>query len=351
MRFKIALFPAHPAQLWLMYSIYKKLSEEYQVLWVLRDKDILIELASSLKIEYRVISKAKSGIFGNAFELFSNIFKVILITRSYKVDCWITKYGAGNIGAYLCGVPSISFNDDDIDIVPLIAATSYPFAKYVICPQDLRMGKYHTKALRFKGMNELAYLETGGQTNSESAPLELLDLLGKKYILIRLSALSAHHDVGKRGISTQFIINMLKKYEGQYRIVISSEKPLPKELEDYKLKIPVQFIHITLRSACCLVTDSLSMALESSVLGTGVVRLSDFGGNLTAFQSIESYRLIFNHSPDDLSGAMQSVCEVLELNTTGEMQNRSDMLRADMESPVPLFLETINSLFASSERK
>ena len=65
----VALFPAHPAQLWLMLSVkswIETVDDSIEFKWFFRDKDITLELATSLGLEGIVVSKASSGLLGNA---------------------------------------------------------------------------------------------------------------------------------------------------------------------------------------------------------------------------------------------------------------------------------------------
>ncbi len=336
----VAFLPAHPAQLWLMAAIEKALPTDVRVLWVLRDKDVLVAVAEKLGLDYVIISRAQSGMLGNALELLIGVFRAMRLTRKHRIDLWLTKYGSGNIGAALCRVPSLSFNDDDIDIVPLIAMTSYPFARKVITPANLRMGRYDHKTIRYNGSHELVYLHPDRFTLDPSR-LAQAGLDDRPYILVRLSALAAHHDVGVAGVSVDAVSELIARYGDDYRIVISSEKPLPDALQPYRMRAEVDQIHHLLAGASCLVTDSLSMALEAAVLGTATVRLSDFGLELTAFSAIEPYELVFNFKPDDVEPALAMVESVLQMQRDGEVAERSRRLVSDKDDPLPVFVEAI----------
>lgn len=345
----VALFPAHPAQLWIMYYLSLQLDDTIKVFWVLRDKDVLVALARKLELKFVVFSKAKSGLLGNAFELTLNLCRAIRFTRKHKIDLWLTKYGAGNIAAKLCGSKSLSFNDDDIDVVPLIAVTSYPFAEKVLCPEWVRMGRYASKAIRYRGMNELIYLTPNRNSRGSLARSEIVSELGSEdFILIRMSALAAHHDIGIRGIGEDFVFEIISLYKSRYNIFVSSEKKLSRRLEPFRLTLAVDSIHSVLSGTSCLVTDSLSMALEAALLGTASVRLSDFGQQISAFESISQYGLIHNFSPDDTAGAKRCLDNIVQLDHAGVIAQRSKSLREDMVDPTPYFIDAINETLGAS---
>ena len=337
----VAFFPAHPAQLWLMNSVANALGEKIAVVWILRDKDVLIDVANRLKIKYVVISTAKTGLFGNIVELLTNTIRAVHLTKKYNINLWLTKYGAGNIASVLCGRRSISFNDDDIDIVPLIAITSYPFAKKVLAPRWVRMGRFDRKTIRFNASNELVYLHPKRFSPSQ-AKLEKLNISDNQpFILIRMSALNAHHDVGIRGLSEKFLEKVISRYKATHQLLISSEKPLSRILSKYQLHTNADDIHHVLHAAACIVTDSLTMAQEGAVLGTASVRLSDFGLQMSQFKAIAKYELIYNFAPEQTEAAIAAIDQVLIHDAAGEISRRSKKMIDELEDPLPYFIDTI----------
>ena len=155
---KIALFPSHPSQLWMLKPVADYLSQDDHICWFMRDKDVMLELADAMGIEYTRLSIASTGLVGNGIEMAANFLRCIRHTLKDNIDVWVTKYGAGNSAARLCLRKTLSFNDDDADIVPLIAATSYTVAHAVLVPDVTRMGRYERKARRYNSSHELFYL-------------------------------------------------------------------------------------------------------------------------------------------------------------------------------------------------
>lgn len=293
----IAFFPAHPAQLWLMIAVKDWLDRngyDYKFIWYFRDKDITLKLARELGLNGCVVSKASSGFLGNALELFVNIFKCFFYTKRHRVDLWVTKYGCGNIAAYLCGAKSISFNDDDEDVVPLIAKTSYPFADRLIFPVFTRNYRYCNKATYYQGLHEVAYLvknSTAKISYDESEP----------YAFIRVSALAAHHDVGHRGFSIELLTKIVALFEDNgIRVYISSEQSLPSRFDSSVINVDVSRIHQFLRGARFYIGDSQTMAIEASILEVPTIRISDFS-NLSVINHLEERGLIKSFLPDDFA--------------------------------------------------
>lgn len=345
----VAFFPAHPAQLWFMYAISNSMKSQINIIWVLRDKDILIKLADKLGITYQIVSKAKTGMLGNAAELAINIFRCLNITKTNNIDLWLTKYGAGNIAAKLCGKKSIAFNDDDIDIVPYIAATSYPFADRIVAPRWVRMGRYDKKTVRHDGIHELIHINQEFRTKIDSET-QSDHRLKTPYILIRLSALTAHHDRGIKGLSEKLLASLINEFQHNYKFIITSEKDLPSNLKQYQYSAEINDIHRIIAGASCFITDSLSMAKEAAVLATPTIRFSDFSDQISTFQELQKYQLIFNHEPSDIQIGIQTIKRILKQEKQGIFKQRSELMTQTMTSPLAFFSKTILELLFNKDK-
>lgn len=346
----IAFLPAHPSQVWLFHSIQKYLlaHSNYEFIWILRDKDISCELADRLGIEYQCISTASTGLLGNAVELVGNILKCLKIGKRRKVDLWVTKYGAGNIAGFLLRQKSLSFNDDDVDQVPLIAHTSYPFAERILCPDVIRMGRYHLKSHRYAGCHELFYLYPTRFSPDKCVYNELGIDITRKFILLRLSALTAHHDKNIRGISKEVVLKIIELCDRQnVQCYISSEKQLPSDLAPYRLSIPVHRVHHALAFASLFIGDSQTMTSEAAVLGTPAFRLSDFQGRLSVIDELERYGLAFGFSPDDQDKLLAAVESMLVVGDFGKYNHNHRKFLTDKGDPVPWFSEQIIQVLES----
>ena len=95
--------------------------------------------------------------------------------------------------------------------------------------------------------------------------------MNEKYIILRFVSWSATHDFGHRGLNLQMkrkIINELSKFA---KIIITSESPLPKDLEVYRMTIPPERIHDALKYASLYIGEGATMASESAILGTPAI--------------------------------------------------------------------------------
>ncbi len=343
-KFRVALLPSHPKQVWMLHSFekhFQQVNTDVEFCWIIRDKDISCDLADLLGIQYEKISSASSGLLSNAFELFLNTFRALYITRSKNIDCWITKYGAGNIAAFIARKKSISFNDDDVDVVPLIAITSYTFAEKILVPFCTQMGKYEKKTNRYNSVQETMYLH----------PKRFLlhtDIWGKlnikqqqKFAIIRTVSLKAHHDISAQGISETFlekIINTLEKHNIQP--FITSEKNLSPRLRKYLLDIPFNLIHTALAKSTICIGDSLSMSTEAAILGTHSIRISSFSGKVSTLNWLEENKFVYGFKPNQEAEVLQTLTELLHQDTQAKQLH--DCVETS-EDPMTQWSNTLNN--------
>lgn len=338
----VAFLPAHPSQVWVLSQVANALSSHAKVLWYLRDKDCSAEIADALGIRYQLLSSARTGYFGNALEMFGVAVKAVRCTKRDEVDLWVTKYGAGNFAASLLGKSSISFNDDDADLVPLIAFTSYTFAKHVLVTSVTRMGKYESKAIRYPSFHELFYLHPNRFTPDPEIKQELGLADNDSYGIVRLSSLSAHHDYGVRGIAVGLVEDVLELTGDKMRLFISSERPLEGGLEGYRVPIRPERMHHALACADFFLGDSQTMTAEAAVLGTPALRVSDFVGRISYIAELERYGLAFGFLPGDEQNMLKKLAAILEdQESPGKFAERRRLMLADNIDPVPWFVDQL----------
>lgn len=340
----VALLPNHPSQVWLLEPVARRVEQFADVVWVLRDKDCAVDVADALGLDYTVISEASSGLWGNAREFWSCTRAAIRLAKEKEVDLWVTKYGPGNVAGLLSGGRSLSFNDDDGDVVPLIAFTSYPFSVATLVTSVTRMPWFEPKAVRLPTYYELAYLhpkrfQPRGTIHSE------LGLSPKDpYAIIRLSALRAHHDRGVTGVTSELVEQVDKLVNGRIRLFISSEDPLLPEFEQYRCNLPVERMHEALAGAEFFLGDSQTMTSEAAVLGTPAFRLNDFVGRISYIEDLENRGLAFGFKPGNEGALLTTLRDVIHMEDRQKMfQRRRQRMLDETVDPVPCFVRAIRA--------
>lgn len=325
-----------------MAALAAKAKSFARPLWFVRDKDCCVDVAQLLGIDCKIVSVAKTGMLGNGLEMMADIWRMARLTRDHGVDLWFSKYGAANIAAALTGAKSLSFNDDDADIVPLIAWTSYPFARKVLVPQCTRMGRFQKFALPYPSYHELFYLHPNRFTPDPGIYDELGLASGQPYALLRLSALTAHHDLTASGISQGLLHRLVSFLSSRMKVFITSEKPLARHWEQYRLPTRPHRIHHVLAFAQAFAGDSQTMAAEAAVLGTPSFRLSSFVGRISYLDELEKYGLSFGFAPKNEKAFLEKISQVLAMENRKEIfaARRLAMLR-DKVDPVPICVSHI----------
>lgn len=288
----------------MFYSIQNALPD-IEFIWFIRDKDISQTLAERLGLKFHLISTAKTGYVANAWELFITTLKLLPSARS--VDLWLSKYGAANIAAWISRTPSISFNDDDISVVPLIALTSYPFASALLAPQVTDMGRFSKKTSKFRSVKELLYLHPKRfKPNRHAVDSTGIDS-STPYALIRLSALTAHHDKGVEGINHLLMRAIIEAIKPYMNIYISSEAPLHEEFEQFRIPVPPDFIHHALYFAGLYVGDSQTMSTEAALLGTPGFRINGFVGEIGVMNWLDKQGIMTGFRPEQTSQFLNAI--------------------------------------------
>jgi predicted glycosyltransferase len=180
----------------------------------------------------------------------------------------------------------------DTEIATLTNAFSYPLADYV-CTPDCYQGAVHGNHLRYAGYHELAYLHPSRFT----ADPEVVRARGidpdAPYFVVRFVSYEASHDLTTRGLPLERKVALVRALARHGRVLITSELPLPPELEPYRAPVPVKDIHHVLAFARLLVGESATMASECAVLGVPAIYVSPLGRGYTDDQE-RRYGLVHN---------------------------------------------------------
>ncbi|MCI5221889.1 MAG: DUF354 domain-containing protein [Candidatus Electrothrix sp. AR4] len=346
MKKTIALYPNHPSQLWVLMSLAEKLTGDYNIVWFLREKDIVVPLAEKLGIPFRIISKGSKGLWGNLIEYLKTILLSLSLTQKEKIDLWITKNGASHMAARILGKPSISFTDDDVDIIPLLAYSSFPFTNLIIAPESTRMGKWEKKTRRISGNFEMLYLHPNRFKPDPDIFTELGLSRTDRFAIIRLVSLTAHHDIGAKGVTRDLIskvINLSKDHN--IKIFITSEKPLESSLEQYRLQIPPHRVHHALYHATYFLGDSQTMTTEAALVGTPAFRINSFVGKINSMEEMEKRQFAFGFKPDDEKSLLHKLEQTIaSRNRKEKTKDQISSFYAASSDPLDCFLGSIIDL-------
>ncbi|REL33820.1 DUF354 domain-containing protein [Rhodohalobacter sp. SW132] len=331
----------HPKHYYQVKHIYHKFDD---FLFVIKAKDILEELLISEGVEYVKIGGVKAGIVNkltNSVGLMAAFAKVI---RAFKPDVVFSK--ASPYSAFLS--PLFSYKTiitPDSEVVALTNKFVSRLSDLIITQHcfELDFGKKHVKLDTFF---ESCYLHPDYFTPNP----EILSKHGinpdQKLILLRFIGWGANHDIGKSGLPDQEKIELVKKLELYGRVIISSEKKLPVELEGNKFSASPNVMHQLMHHASLYMGDSQSMATEAALLGTPAIRCNSFVGpdDMSNFVFLENQlNLLHNFSSIDM--AVDKAFELLEDDESkSEWNERKVSYFKSIQDPNVQLLNYINQL-------
>lgn len=214
------------------------------------------------------------------------------------------------VGRYL-KYKSIIVNEDDFDIVQKTVDFGYPFASHILCPVVCRTGNFESKSIKYEGYHELAYLHP----NHFTPDIKIVKSYfpgDETFFLIRFAKLSAHHDIGIRGINDKIALKIIEILKPRGKVLITSERKLSPEFEDYRISINPLDIHHVMAFATMYIGDSQTMAAEAGVLGVPFIRFNDFVGRIEYLNELENkYRLGFGIRTSEEEKLIQTVNTLL----------------------------------------
>lgn len=328
---RVAIFLGHPAHFHMFKYVAANLkSVGHEVDFVIKEKDILKSLLIGAGHNYFVIrneERRTSSKWGLIKSLVLMDIRMVWYLLRRKPDILIGTYVA--LLGKLTGVPIVVTNEDDAEVVPYLAITSYPLANAILNPMSCNSGRWDKKAIKYAGFQKLAYLHPRVFTPDREVVHKYFST-DRPYFLLRFAKLNAHHDGGISGITKEIALKIIAQLEPFGDIYISSERPLEDELEPYRIKINPLDMHHILAFAHIYIGDSQSMAVEAAMLGVPFIRFNDFIGKIGVLNEIENkYQLGFGIATHDVESLFSTLKNLLALpDRTALFQTR----RAEMLS-------------------
>lgn len=258
-------------------GIFEK--EGHKVKIVAANKENVLEILEAYGFEYST-KKHYKGILNKAIGMLKNDYIIYKISKDFNPDIF-TSFGSPYAAqaSKLFGKKHISFSDTDTNIKTLnqFVITTLPFSEVDYVPSCHKRDR-GSKQKKFNGYYELAYLSPK-YFQPDPKILDKLKLpQDRRYILLRLSALNAHHDIGAHGFDfknereTLEYIQVLESYGSVY---ISSEIKLGSVLEKYKLNIDPKDFHSFLSFCSLYIGEGASIACEAAILGVPSIYVSN----------------------------------------------------------------------------
>ena len=307
---KVLVHIGHPAHVHVFKNTIRNLERDgYEVYITAMDKEIAIRLLDSYGFSYEVVGKNVKGLINKAFNMMKVDLKLLKTVKKSGADLLVS-IGSPYL-AYVSAVvrrPHLSFEDTDTK------SSKYdwfllPFTIHV--RPTCYMEKPFRPEIRYAGYHELAYLHKNHFKPDINVLSDFNLSLDDKFIVMRFVSWDAHHDITDKGFTD--IINAVKSLEHHGRILITSEKKLPNELEKYRIVVPSDKIHHLLSFAALYLGESATMASECAMLGTPAIFVSTSRRGYT--DELESkYGLVYTFSDPEKGqeDALEKALKLLE---------------------------------------
>lgn len=320
----------HPAHVHYFRNVIKKLEDKgHEVVLVSRNKEIEHDLLDQYDINYISRGSGADSIPGKFFYHLYAVFLLIKTILKFKVDVVVSfMHPYGVHAAYLTGRRSIVFTDTEN--AELHHRLTVPFATEIYSSTNFRLdfGKKH---IRFKGFMELAYLHPSFFRPKRDVIRSLGLEEDEKFIFVRFVSRKSLQDLGHNGLTSEDKILLVIKLLEKCRVFISSEVPIPEELERFKINILEKDIHNVLYYASLFVGESATMATESSILGTPAIYLDDEGRGYTDI--LESNYKILNRFSEGRKGVLKAIekAEKILLDENNHLVKRNRILEESID--------------------
>ncbi len=301
---KILFYFIHPAKYQAFRGIINKmLSEGIQVDLVIIKKSIMEELVASEGWQYTNIfpeGRRFKGVpvYISAFiNLFRTLFRLNRFIKGKKYDLCVTDDLFTVLGR-LKGIPTIFFTDDDLSAVPesvLLISTAH----YVLAPSIAYMGRYEKKKIGYYGYKSLMHLHPNCFAPQETK-LDVSIAAPFSYFLIRCVSVTSTHDVGNNGINDELLRELILFLQEYGKVIISSERPIPADLESYCININKKDISHYIAFCRIFISDSTTMCAEAAVLGIPSIEIDDWFDDFRQYSELnEKYGLLKGINPAD----------------------------------------------------
>lgn len=303
----------HPAHVHFYRHLHDLLVEQgHETLVVARDKEVTLELLDAFEMayEWRGHAGAKSTL-ARAAELVTRDIALTRWARRFRPDVVLTRNPAGVHAGRAVGAWTV-YDSVDGRAAGIHFQLGAPLAHVITSPNWLDED-YGPRHRRYRGPKELAYLHPSRFRADPGIRTELGVPDGQPLFVLRFVANDAVHDAHTVGLDAGQRAALVERLRGIGHVVISSEDPLPADLEPLRHRLGPERIHHVLAAADLFVGDSGSMAAEAGVLGTPALRLSSWVGPVRGYlgRMERDYGLVRCFTPDTRAGFDAALDEVL----------------------------------------
>jgi uncharacterized protein len=325
---RILIDIGHPAHVHYFRNLYTELAKTHEVTVTCKSMPIIRQLLEHYKIDYIELGSKGRGIVAKAFRQLMFISRIRRLLSKKRIDLAIGVSASVVQACLFSRTKSLLFDDDDLSVQPLAGWFVSPFADCLLAPDVLSYEKLRN-AVYYPGYHELAYLHPNRFKPDVSVPLKYGIADGQRYFILRFNAFTAHHDIGKDGMSLEQKRLLVKLLSDFGKVYITTEKALEPEFASFQCPVLPHEMHSFLAYSTLLVSDSQTMTSEAAMLGIPSFRCNSFAGRIAYLDEEErKYDLTFAYLPEQFNLMLDKIRKTLENPALAEQwkEKRDTML-------------------------
>lgn len=325
---RIIIGLGHPAHFHLFKNLIKLSNNSFEYKIVVTDKDVLKILLDSENFEYTVLARSNSneGLIKKFKKLINTSFTLLKISKEYKPDLFIGCLTQLAWVSFLLRKKNIFFAEDDFSYTFLQGLITYPFVNHILTPSPVKVGFFSYKQIKYDGYHKLAYLHP--KVFTPNILIKNKYISTDNYFLIRTVNQQAYHDINAKGLNKSTLHKIIPILEKIGKVYITSESKLDKEFDKYKLNIEAKDIHHILYFTKLFISDSQSMTVEASMLGTPSIRFNNFNGKISVIEELEKkYNLSYSLNTKESDKLILLINKLVIESSENYRERRIQMLK------------------------
>lgn len=337
----------HPGHVHLLHPLANELNAKgHKLFYSVRD----IPVAKRLMEHYGMtpwldLGNKKDSLAGKAWTVVRQDAHILHFVRKNHIDIGLSCGLVLSQVSQLTRMRSFVFDDDDDAAEPLVVKYSHPYSAAVFTPDCIQ--RKTPKGVYYAGTHELAYLHP----NRFTADPTVLQRAGiqndEPFFIMRFVALKGHHDVGQHGLTLEQKKAFVALLNTHGRVIITSERAIEPEFEQYRLPVPPEDIHSLMAYSSLFVGDSQTMTSEAAVLGVPALKCNTFAGRLSVPNMLEKrFDLCYAYQPQQFEEMYRHVEQLLARDpeeVKNEWREKRACMLDKMIDPTEFFLNYIEN--------
>lgn len=333
----------HPGHVHLFKYLASNLKERgHHIFFSVRDIPIAKRLMDKYDMPYIDLGPKSDSVFGKAQTVLKQDLKLLRYVQKHRIEIGISSGIVLSHISRLTKMKSFMFDDDDDSAEQFVVRYGHPLTDIVMTPYAIT--RRTNRVLYYNGTHELAYLHPNRFQPDGSVLARAGLKSGERFFIMRFVALKGHHDIGQVGLSLEQKKRLLGLLQCYGRVIITSERAIEPEFEQFLLPVAPEDMHSLLYFASLFVGDSQTMTSEAAVLGVPAFKCNSFAGRLSVPNMYESYGLCKSFTPDHFDDMYSAIEKLLSSPNPGmEWKKNLERFLSEMIDPTAFFTWFIDS--------